>query len=109
MTPDQIRMIHTASTRVKHNRAQYESMLRNVGGVETCKDLTNETFEDCMAFLEDCGFEGHYWRDKVAMRGSRASTRMTHKIHAQFAEYQRRTAALPAADTCALRDGYRTI
>jgi hypothetical protein len=91
MTPDQIKLIHVAAGKARLNRAQYEMMLRNVAGVESCKELTNAQFEDCMAVLEDEGFEGHYWRDKVAARagGGRATERMIWKItelHAQYEE-----------------------
>jgi hypothetical protein len=92
MTPAQIKLIHVASGKAGFSRAQYETLLRNVGGVETSKDLTNETFEDCMAVLEDMGyrpFEGaDYWRSKVRSRGGQATARLVWKIQQLHADYE---------------------
>ena len=96
MTPDQIKHIHVASTKAGLNRAQYEMLLRNVAGVESCKALTNTGFEDCMATLEDMGFPGTYWRDKIAARSNGlANARMVFKIAELYAEY---LARLPNPD-----------
>jgi len=88
MTPQQIKLIHTASSRAGLNRAQYELMLINVGGVSTCKALTHEAFEDCMAFLEDSGFPGTYWRERVNKRGGFANPRMVFKIRELHGQYE---------------------
>lgn len=87
MTPAQIKMIHVASRQCGLARAQYETLLANVAGVTSCKDLNSVGFEDCMAVLEDLGFEGRYWRDKVAARGQRGTERMCWKIQELLAAY----------------------
>jgi hypothetical protein len=87
MTPAQIKLIHVASRQCGLTRSQYEMLLANVAGATSCKDLTNSGFEDCMAVLEDMGFEGHYWRDKVAARGARGTERMCWKIQELLAAY----------------------
>jgi len=88
MTKDQIKLIHVAKGKVNLSEEQYRMMLRNLGNVDSCKDLTNETFEDCMAFLEDCGFLGNYWRNKVITRGSFASSRQVWMIQELHADYE---------------------
>lgn len=117
MTNEQIKLIHVAARQVDlidstGNARRYKLMLLNVGGVETSKDLTNETFEDCMALMEEMGFswergramerasfsgsggsparvQSTYWRDKVRHRGEFCSARMVHKIGAMIKEIGR--------------------
>ena len=75
MTPRQLQIIHTAQRQLKLEDGQYRMILKNVADVASSKDLTNSTFEQVMAFLEDLGFSPNgqpstYWRDKVASRQS---------------------------------------
>ncbi len=84
-TPSQLRTIHSGARRVGLTDPAYRVLLRNVGGVESSKDLDNPGIEDVMAVLEDLGFTGHpggdhYWRDKVRTRGSECGARMARKI-----------------------------
>jgi hypothetical protein len=84
-TPGQLRTIHQGARRVGLTDPAYRVLLRNVGGVESSKDLDNPGVEDVMAVLEDLGFDSHpagrkYWRDKVRMRGSHCGERMGRKI-----------------------------
>jgi len=88
MTNEQIKLIHVAKSKAGLTEEQYRMMLRNLGGVKSCKLLTNETFEDCMAFLEDCGFPGDYWRNKVATRSSFANARMVWMIRQLHIQYE---------------------
>ena len=84
-TASQLRTIHHGARSVGLTDAAYRVLLRNVGGVESSKDLDNPGVEDVMAVLEDLGFTGHpmgatYWRNKVRLRGSECGARMAHKI-----------------------------
>lgn len=95
MTPRQIQLIHLAAHKVfgPHDRRSYLMLLVNVGGVETCKALTEGAFEDCMAVLEDSGFVDQlhgprYWRKKAAGQG--AADRMAHKVRELWEESDRR-------------------
>src|SRR5271169_5492111 len=95
MTKDQIKLIHIAQSQLKMSDEQYRMLLWNVAGVRSCKDLTNEWFEDCMAVMEDMGFvtklpdesalstspNPNYWRNKVERRKSSCNERMVRKIH----------------------------
>src|SRR4051794_38249656 len=87
MTPKQHQLLRTAAFKaLKLNELQYRTILRNTAGVESSKDLTNQSFENVMAVLEDMGFVyfGHgsnYWRDKVAARGSQAGERQVDYIN----------------------------
>lgn len=86
-TLSQIKTIKLGQKLCDLNDAQYRTVLRNIGGVESCKDLSARGYEDVMAFLESIGFDGHslgptYWRDKVRRRGHGCPERMAHKIHA---------------------------
>jgi hypothetical protein len=86
ITPQQIKLIHIAATRAALNRQQYKLLLRNVGDVESCKQLSQASYEDCMAVLEDSGFKDtergeHYWRGMVERRADRCSSRMAFMIH----------------------------
>jgi len=101
MTRDQIIAIKSTQRRLGFDDAAYRLILRNVGGVESCKALSNEAFEQVMAFFEETGATmlppiavgstPNYWRDKVATAGGR----MAYKIHALFAVYQELTCHLP--------------
>jgi hypothetical protein len=93
MTPTQLKLIHIAAGQVQGglNDAQYRTLLQNVAGVTSAKSLTNASYEDCMAVLEDLGFRQRgepedYWRDKVFRRGSRPGERMVFKIEAMALE-----------------------
>ena len=88
MTKDQIKLIHVAKGKAGLSEEQYRMMLRNLGNVDSCKDLTNETFEDCMAFLEDCGFPGDKWRNTVINRGSFANSRAVWFIRQLYIQYE---------------------
>lgn len=84
-TPLQLKLIHMAARQVGLDEGRYRLLLRNVGGVDSSKDLTQGGLEDVMAVLEDSGFRQTgqpetYWRDKVAGRGSAVGSRMIHKI-----------------------------
>ncbi len=96
-TKSQLACIHTAARAVGlialgGADASYRLLLRNVGGVESAKDLDNGGVEDVMAVLEDLGFDSHpagktYWRDKITDRNSGACPpRMAHKIYALAGE-----------------------
>jgi Protein of unknown function (DUF1018) len=85
-TPLQIKLIHVAATQAGLSREDYKTILRNCGGVESCKQLDQAGYEDCMATIEDCGFRerdkpGDYWREKVRRRGHSAGSRQVYKIH----------------------------
>jgi phage gp16-like protein len=90
ITKQQIILIHVAQSRVRLNELQYRTLLHNVAGVETCKDLDQAGVEDVMAVFEDMGFQdkegGNYWREKVRRRGSECGERMRRKIEAMAAE-----------------------
>lgn len=93
LTPDQIKIIKIAQKQVGMDGARYRLMLANVGGVKSCRDLDNASFEDCMEILEEMGFShygvggGFYWREKVRRRGQFANERMLHKINELYASY----------------------
>src|SRR4051794_34530291 len=79
----QLKLIHIAYRQANLEEAQYRTILRNVAGVESAKDLDQAGFEDVMAVIEDCGFRekqkpGDYWRNKVRARGGAAGERMVH-------------------------------
>lgn len=100
-TPRQLQLIHVAKRQVfgPDDDRSYRMLLSNVAAVATAKDLTNKTFEDVMAVLEDMGFAdtapGHgprYWRKKADGSGSR--DRMAHKIKEAAADQRYELAAL---------------
>ncbi|MGE5609795.1 MAG: regulatory protein GemA [Bacillota bacterium] len=94
MTPQQIKLLRTAVSRLDWDEGEYRLMLRNLAGVASCKDLNNTQYEDVMAFLEGMGFpQGTYWRDKVANRRRFADARIVHKIQELHGELL----ALPSA------------
>lgn len=68
-------------------RAGYRLILRNVGGVDSCKDLTNPSFEKVMAFFEQMGFKDNrggpgYWSNKANRQGELVNERIVFKIRA---------------------------
>jgi hypothetical protein len=81
LTGKEIGMVHLASNKAGLTREQYGLVLRNTGGVESSKDLSQEGLENVMAVFEDAGFRhagkpSDYWRSKVALRGSYCGARM---------------------------------
>lgn len=99
MKPAQLRTIHMAKRAAGLTDQSYRTLLWNVGGVESSKDLGNAGLEDVMAVLEDMGFDGHpagprYWRNKVVRRGQCSSERMVRKIYALAAEQRYQLPAL---------------
>jgi len=82
----QLRLIHIAYRQAGLEEEHYRLILANVAGVPSAKDLTQASFEDVMAVLEDSGFRDRgkpadYWRGKVASRGRQCGERMAYKIH----------------------------
>ncbi len=93
MTPLQLKLIHIARRQVDLNEEQYRTLLHNVAGVESSRDLSNYDFEDVMAVLEDLGFrdtsgDPERWRRKVRMRGQKGNERMIFKIRQLHAQGQ---------------------
>lgn len=85
-TPRQLATLHCAVAKLKMTDKQYRMILKNVADVGTSTKLTNASFEDVMAVMEDRGFanpkDPEYWRNKVRQRGTRGGERMIGKIHA---------------------------
>lgn len=70
MTPAQLKILHIARRQVGLDEASYRLYLRNVGKVESSKDLTHKAFERMMALMEDLGFVDSrngpgYWSGKA--------------------------------------------
>jgi len=81
MTKPQIKLLSTAFARHKLEEDQLRLILRNIGHVESRKDLSNTGLEDVMAFLEARGFpKGRYWRMQVENRGRFANSRQRWEI-----------------------------
>jgi len=83
MTPNQIKLVHTAATRIygREYEPEYRIVLKNIGGVRSCKDLSNSGLEDVMAFFEGLGFPpGQRWRTIIANRGRFATIRQAWEI-----------------------------
>jgi hypothetical protein len=91
MTSDQIKLIHVARRQVKIDEPQYRLLLRNVGGVDSSKDLGKHGLEAVMAVFEDMGFRSTmhgptFYRDRF--RSSAASPEQLHKLR-QMADASR--------------------
>lgn len=91
-TREQIITIQSAKRWLMKNRdftdQAYRILLRNVGRVESSKELGNDGVEQVMAVMEAMGFDQHprgprYWRSKAERQGDRAAW----KIEAMCAEY----------------------
>jgi hypothetical protein len=85
LTPGQIKILRAAVAKLKLNEQQYRTILRNTANVESAKELSNITFENVMAVLEDMGFVyfaqgANHFRNKVANRGSAAGERQVDYI-----------------------------
>jgi hypothetical protein len=107
ITAAQIKLIHIAANHAGCNQEQYRTVLRNAGGVSSCKTLTHTAFEDCMAIFEGMGYEDSrgewYWREVVRQRGHLCSGRMAHKI-VELGE----TCGYPVKSLCMKFSGGRT-
>lgn len=95
MTKEQIKAIHVMKGRAGLNEKQYRTLLLNVASVESCKDLSNAAFEDCMAVMEESVGNSTYWREKVARRGQFANERMIQKISELHSIYDSSRGELP--------------
>lgn len=87
MKPDQLAILHIAKSQLKLNDQEYRLILRNLAGVESGKDLDNQSLEKVMAFLEERGFRhkdqpDDYWRKKYAAQSRFCGERISQKIHA---------------------------
>ncbi len=85
MTPAQLRIIHTAKRQLELDDASYRLILRNVGKVESSKDLTNAGLEDVMALFESRGYchphhGENYWTKKSQSRGTVVTARAARFI-----------------------------
>jgi hypothetical protein len=83
MSPRQLQLIHAARRQLNLEDSDYRTILRSIGHVESSKDLSNQSFEQVMGFLEARGFGGpgaHYWQDKAASQGVLADARQIHLI-----------------------------
>ena len=85
MTGKELGLIHMAAKATGLNDPQYRTALRNCGGVESAKSLTQSGFENVMALFEERGWRQvgqpeNYWRGKVAARGSLCGDRLIYKI-----------------------------
>lgn len=95
ITAPQIKALRTTVSRAGLDEAGYRLMLKNLGDVDSCKQLTQETYEDCMAILEDqTDSKDIYWREKVRLRGTFANSRLVHKINELFSAYETAATAL---------------
>lgn len=87
MTAGQIKTVKMAQRALGLDDGQYRLILRNVGGVDSCKDLTNPSFEKVMAFFEQMGFKDNrggpgYWSNKANRQGELVNERIVFKIRA---------------------------
>jgi len=93
-TTPQLKILHVAARQVGlivgSDAVRWRLLLRNVGGVESSKQLDNAGVEDVMAVLEDMGFVdlrgAGYWAGKVRRRNCECGERMARKIETMAAE-----------------------
>lgn len=107
-TLSQIKTIQLGRRLCGLSDAQYRMLLRNVGGVDSSKELDSAGVEDVLAVMEDSGFDSHpsgptYWRDKVRRRGHECGERAVHKIE-ELSRLQR----YPLQRLCELFSNQRT-
>jgi hypothetical protein len=96
MTATQLQLVHIARRQLDLDEADYRQVLREKGGVESSKQLSNERLEEVMAHFEHMGFRmtgkpADYWRMKVFKRGTIVTAREVHAIRelsAQIPRYQ---------------------
>ncbi|MGB7158158.1 MAG: phage protein GemA/Gp16 family protein [Tepidisphaeraceae bacterium] len=97
MTSTQIQLVQIARRQLDLDEADYRQVLRDVGGVASCKQLTNEAMEDVMAHFEHMGFRmtggkpADYWRQKTFNRGIFVDARQVHLIRELSAQIPRYT------------------
>jgi hypothetical protein len=91
MTPRQLKLLHLAARQVfgPEDDARYRLLLKNVAGVKSSKDLTNDQFDEVMSVLEACGFQdkihgSNYWQSR-----SQKPTRLIHKCRELAAQVHR--------------------
>lgn len=93
-TTPQLKVLHVAARHVGliqgNDAVRWRLLLRNVGDVESSKQLDNAGVENVMAVLEDMGFVDFrgpgYWGGKVRRRNCECGERMARKIETMAAE-----------------------
>ncbi len=100
LTKQQIQTVKVAQRKLSLDDPHYRMILSRQG-VTSCKDLTNDGFEQVMATLEEIGSSRtppilitatpNYWRTKASSGGHR----MAWMIHKLYADYLDLTAHVP--------------
>ncbi len=55
LSPAQIKMIKASQRELGMDEDDYRQMLRSIGGVRSCRDLNNRSFERVMRYFEERG------------------------------------------------------
>lgn len=100
LSPKQIKCVKTLLGKSGISDADYRTILRSVGHVESCKDLNNRTFVDVMAMIELRGGTGTFWQNRSQASGTKRQVYLVRQL-AQNSRYE-----LPAM--CSRMSGGRT-
>jgi len=88
MTPAKLALVHLAAKQLGLNEDVYRTILWNIGGVESAKNLSEERFERVMAHFEHLGFR---WKRKnFGQRRGMATPAQIKKIRDLWEAYSGR-------------------
>jgi uncharacterized protein DUF1018 len=87
MTREQLAVIHLAKKRLRWNDDMYRAVLRELGGVDSAKDLTPEGFGLVMEYAIAWGFRSDWYTRTYGNRPNMATPQQVDLIRERFREF----------------------
>lgn len=87
ITKAQLAVVHLAKKELRWSKDMYRAVLRELGGVESAKDLTAEGFEQVMAYATAWGFRSDWTKRTFGHRRGMATPRQVELIRDLWREY----------------------
>jgi Protein of unknown function (DUF1018) len=87
MTREQLAVVHLAKKELRWNDDMYRAVLRELGGVESAKDLTPDGFKMVMEYAVAWGFRSDWMKRTYGERPGMASPRQVELIRELWREW----------------------
>ena len=87
ITKKQIALVHVAKNQLNLNEEDYQSILWNIGDVESSKELDATGFELVMQRMAALGFRSDFTKSFYGLRPGMASPAQVHLIRKLWSEY----------------------
>lgn len=87
LSAKRIALVHVAVARLALDDDAYRAILRTCGGVESSRDLNDDSFDEVMAYFERLGFKSDFNRRNLGNRAGMASPAQVAKLRGLWSEY----------------------